>query len=88
MCALHEILPSSLPEISNLSVFQKAKFGQNHYFCSTRQTVAIFAEDNIMPSVLKFKALQKRSEEFFSWVAKIWSFFFSQIFFLDFYDDP
>jgi len=60
MCAFHEILSIGLPEISILSVFQDPKFGQNHYFCSTGQTVAIFADDNIVPFVLEFQDLQKR----------------------------
>ena len=74
-----------LPEIAILVFEILAKM---HYFSSTGQTVVILAEDNIMPFVLELKALQKRSDEFFSWVAKIWSFFLAKIFFFDFYHDP
>ena len=52
----------------------RVEFGQNQFFCSTGQTGDIFVDDNIVSFVLELKALQKRSQWFFSWVAKIWSF--------------
>ena len=74
-----------LPEIAILVFEILAKM---HYFSSTGQTVVILADDNIVSFVLELKALQKRSDEFFSWVAKIWSFFFEPNFFFGFLPRP
>lgn len=52
----------------------RVEFGQNHFFHSTGQTVDIFADENIMPFVLKLKSLPKRSQSFFCGLPKFGPF--------------